>query len=75
MKNQLNEGIASEPYAARGDDASGSACSIRQDFKRNFVLQQLVALQFTVMVCPDWLLRVSGFGPRSMGWRCLHTVM
>ena len=43
--NQLNEGIASEPYAARGDDASGSACSIRQDFKRNFVLQQLVALQ------------------------------
>jgi len=43
--NQLNEDIASEPYAARGDDASGSACSIRQDFKRNFVLQQLVALQ------------------------------
>ena len=42
---KAREDIASEPYAAREDDASGKDCSMQQIFKRNFVLQKLVALQ------------------------------
>ncbi len=40
-----SEDIASEPYAARGDDANESFCSMQETFKRNFVLQKLVAVQ------------------------------
>ncbi len=43
-RNKSSEDIASEPCAARGGDASGSACSTQQTFKRNFVLQKLVAV-------------------------------
>lgn len=44
---QLSEDVATEPYAARGDDASERACSKERIFMRNFVLQKLVAVQFT----------------------------
>ncbi|NGX48415.1 MAG: hypothetical protein K1000chlam3_01808, partial [Chlamydiae bacterium] len=43
-EKKRSEDIASEPYAARGDDASGSVCSIKRNFKCNFVLQKLVAV-------------------------------
>ncbi len=44
-RSKGSEDIASEPYAARGGDASERTCSMDQTFKRNFVLQKLVAVQ------------------------------
>ena len=44
-RHQPSEDVATEPYAARGDDASGTFCLREKLFKRNFVLQKLVAVQ------------------------------
>ncbi len=44
-RNQLSEDVATETQASRGDDASGTFCSRGKLFKRNFVLQKLVAVQ------------------------------
>jgi len=43
-RHQPSEDVATEPYAARGDDASGTFCLREKLFKRNFVLQKLVAV-------------------------------
>ena len=42
--SKLSEGIASEPCAARGDDASENICSIEEKLKRNFMYQKVVAV-------------------------------
>ena len=44
-EHQLNEDVATEPIISRVDDASGIYCSREKLFKRNFVLQKLVAVQ------------------------------
>ena len=44
-EHQLNEDVATEPIISRVDDASGIFCSREKLFKRNFVLQKLVAVQ------------------------------
>ena len=43
-EHQLNEDVATEPIISRVDDASGIFCSREKLFKRNFVLQKLVAV-------------------------------
>jgi len=45
-RKKRSEDVATEPYVARGDDASEKCCFSKQIFKRNFVLQKLVAVQF-----------------------------
>lgn len=44
IRKQRSEDVATEPYTARVDDASGKNRSIIETFKRNFVLQKLVAV-------------------------------
>lgn len=44
-REKISEDVATEPYAARVDDASGKSRSYERTFKRNFVLQKLVAVQ------------------------------
>jgi hypothetical protein len=46
-REKRSEGIASEPYITRGDDASGTCLLYGKLFKRKFVLQQSVAVQFS----------------------------
>lgn len=45
MREKLPEDIASEPFIARGDDAS------KKSFKRNFVFQKLVAVHLLAVEC------------------------
>ena len=44
-EHQLNEDVATEPIISRVEDASESLCLREKLFKRNFVLQKLVAVQ------------------------------
>ena len=43
-----SEDVATEPIISRVDDASGTFCPREKLFKRNFVLQKLVAVQTTL---------------------------
>ena len=57
-EHQLNEDVATEPIISRVDDASGIFCSREKLFKRNFVLQKLVAVHIHRPALPN----ASGFG-------------
>ena len=48
-----SEDVATEPYVARGDDASGLIGFWEKTFKRKFVFQKLVAVQTRAIL--NWL--------------------